>query len=102
MSEILPSLGFQLGAGAIGGFIVGYAVKKISKLVAILVGLFIALLIYLGTSGVISINYGALWNMIEGSLQYAKSGASWFISIISLLPFAGSFIAGLLLGFKVG
>jgi uncharacterized membrane protein (Fun14 family) len=40
--------------------------------------------------------------MIEGSLQYAKSGASWFISIISLLPFAGSFIAGLLLGFKFG
>jgi uncharacterized membrane protein (Fun14 family) len=102
VSEILQPLGFQLGAGAIGGFIVGYAVKKISKLIAILIGLFIIALLYLGTSGIISINYEALWNAVNGSLHYAETGASWFVGIVSLLPFAGSFIAAFLLGFKLG
>jgi uncharacterized membrane protein (Fun14 family) len=102
MSEFLPSLGFQLGAGAIGGFIAGYAVKKISKLVAILIGLIILGLIYLSTQGIISINYGALWTSLEGSLGFAGSAFSWLVGVISLLPFAGSFLASFLLGFKLG
>ncbi|MBS7632512.1 hypothetical protein KEJ15_02665 [Candidatus Bathyarchaeota archaeon] len=102
MSELLPSVGFQLGAGSIGGFIVGYAVKKISKLLAIVVGLFVVALIYLGTQGIISINYNALWGSIEGAFGLAGSTFSWIVGVISLLPFAGSFILGFLLGFKLG
>jgi len=102
MSDIFPSLGFQLGAGGIGGFIVGYAVKKISKLVAIVIGLFLIALIYLGTQGIISINYDALFKAMENALGLAGSGLSWLVGIISLLPFAGSFVVGFLLGFKLG
>ncbi|MDH7564410.1 MAG: FUN14 domain-containing protein [Candidatus Bathyarchaeota archaeon] len=102
MSELLPSVGFQVGAGGIGGFIVGYAVKKISKLLAIVVGLFVVALIYLGTQGIISINYDALGESIEGALGLVDSASSWIVSVISLLPFAGSFILGFLLGFKLG
>lgn len=102
MSDILPSLGFQLGTGGIGGFIVGYAIKKISKLVAIIMGLFLVALIYLSTQGIISINYGALWDWLAGSSGLLGSAFSWLVSAISLLPFAASFIAGLVLGFKVG
>jgi uncharacterized membrane protein (Fun14 family) len=102
MSDIFPSLGFQLGVGGIGGFIAGYAVKKISKLVAIVIGLFLIALIYLGTQGIISINYNALFKAMEDALGLAGSGFSWLVGIISLLPFAGSFIVGFLLGFKLG
>ena len=102
MSELLPPLVFQFGAGGIGGFIVGYAIKKISKLLAILAGIFLAFLIYLATQGIIAINYEALWQAVGNFLSFAKEGASWFIGFISLLPFMGSFIAGLLLGFKIG
>ena len=102
MSEILPSLGYQLGIGAIGGFIAGYAVKKISRLIAIIIGLFIIALLYLGIKGIISINYDALWNSLADSLGMAGSAFSWIVGIISLLPFAGSFIVGFLLGFKLG
>jgi uncharacterized membrane protein (Fun14 family) len=98
----LPSMGLQLGAGGIGGFIVGYAVKKISKLLAIVIGLFLIALIYLGTQNIITINYDALWKAVESSLGLAGSGLSWLVGIISLLPFAGSFIVGFLLGFKLG
>jgi uncharacterized membrane protein (Fun14 family) len=102
MSEILPSIGFQLGAGGIGGFIVGYAIKKLSKLIAIIIGLFVVALIYLGTQGIISINYTALWNALSGSLGKVGSAFSWLVGVVSLLPFAGSFIVGFLLGFKIG
>jgi len=102
MSELLPSVGFQLGAGGIGGFIVGYAVKKISKLVAVVIGLFLIALIYLGTQNIISINYDALWKAMADAFGLASSGFSWLVGIISLLPFAGSFVVGFLLGFKLG
>jgi len=102
MSEVLQHLGFQVGVGAVGGFIAGYAVKKISKLVAVVVGLFIAALIYLSIKGIISINYDALWNSLAGSLGLAGSAFSWIVGAISLLPFAGSFIVGFMLGFKLG
>jgi uncharacterized membrane protein (Fun14 family) len=59
-------------------------------------------LIYLGTQGIISINYTALLDALSGSLGSLGSAFSWLISIISLIPFAGSFVVGLLLGLKIG
>ncbi len=102
MSDVLPSVVYQLGVGAIGGFIAGYAIKKISKLIVVLIGILIVFLLYLGTKGIISINYEALWNALSGLLSFAGQAASWLIGLISLLPFMGSFLAGLVLGFKIG
>ncbi|MBE0519423.1 hypothetical protein IBX35_00060 [Candidatus Bathyarchaeota archaeon] len=102
MSAVLPSVVYQLGVGGIGGFIVGYAMKKISKLIVVLIGLFITFLLYLGTRGIISINYGELWGALDDLLGFASQAATWLISFISLLPFMGSFLAGFLLGFKLG
>ena len=102
MTDLISPLAFQLGIGGIGGFIVGFAIKKLSKLILILIGLFIALLIYLGTQGVININYGALWDAASGLVSWAGSALSWLIGVLSLLPFAASFVAGFLLGLKLG
>ncbi len=102
MSTLLSPIIFQFGVGGIGGFIVGFAIKKISKLIAILVGIFIAFLLYLATQGIITVNFEALWDALAGSLTFAEESAVWLIGFISLLPFMGSFIAGLLLGLKIG
>ena len=102
MSAVLPSVVYQLGVGGIGGFIVGYAIKKISKLIVVLMGLFIIFLLYLGTSGIIIINYEQLWNALTSLLGPASQAAAWFVGLISLLPFMGSFLTGFLLGFKLG
>ena len=59
MSEVISPIIFQLGVGGVGGFVVGFALKKLSKLVLILTGLFILALIYLSTRGIIDINYGS-------------------------------------------
>ncbi len=102
MSEILSPLAYQLGVGGVGGFIVGYAFKKISKLIIILAGLFFLLLLYLGYSGIISINYDKLLEAIGNGLGLSGQAVQWLIGIISLLPFAGSFTVGFFLGLKMG
>ncbi len=102
MSEIFPSLGYQLGLGGIGGFIVGYTLKKISKLIVFLIGLSIIALLYLSTQNIITINFKALWDAVAGLFGFAGGAFSWLVGLISLLPFAGSFAVGFLLGFKLG
>ena len=102
MSEVVSPLVFQLGVGGVGGFIVGFALKKLSKLVLFLTGMFILALIYLSTQGIININYASLWGALSGLVNLFGSAFSWVVGIISLLPFAGSFVAGFLIGLKVG
>ena len=102
MSEIITPIVYQLGIGAVGGFIAGFVIKKIAKLFLIVIGLFIAALLYLGVSGVININYGALWDTVANGLGGAGQAASWLVGLISLLPFLGSFAAGFLVGFMIG
>jgi uncharacterized membrane protein (Fun14 family) len=102
MSEVLTPIVYELGLGGIGGFIVGFAIKKLSKLILFLIGLFILVLIYLGVKGVISVNYEALFAFISDLFGAASSALSWLVHTIALLPFAASFIAGFLIGFKLG
>jgi uncharacterized membrane protein (Fun14 family) len=102
MSEFISPLAFQLGVGGIGGFVVGFAIKKLSKLVLVLIGLFLLALIYLGARGIININYDTLWSGLSSLLGLAGSAFSWLVGVISLLPFAGSFLVGFLLGLKLG
>jgi uncharacterized membrane protein (Fun14 family) len=102
MSEILSPVAFQLGLGAVGGFVVGFALKKLAKLFIVLIGILVIVLLYLGTSDVISINFSALWGTIADWLGGAAQAASWLVGFISLLPFIGSFIVGFLIGLKMG
>ncbi len=102
MSELVSPLVFQLGIGGVGGFVVGFALKKLSKLVLFLTGLFILALIYLSTQGIINVDYASLFSALSGLIGSAGSAFSWLVGVISLLPFAGSFIVGFLLGLKIG
>lgn len=102
MSEIITPLVYQLGLGAVGGFILGFALKKIAKIFIVVIGIFILALLYLGVGNIIGINYGALSNAIGGWLGTAGQAASWIVGLISLLPFIGSFMMGFFLGFKLG
>ena len=102
MSEIITPVVYQLGLGAVGGFVVGFALKKIAKLFIVLIGIFVIALLYLSVNGVISINYSALWSTIANGLGGAGKAASWLVGLISLIPFIGSFMVGFLLGLKIG
>ena len=102
MSEVIGPVVYELGLGAVGGFVVGFALKKIAKIFLIVIGVFIAALLYLGASDIININFGALWNAVGSWLGGAGAAASFLIGLIALIPFIGSFAIGFFLGFKLG
>ena len=102
MSELIPPVLYQLGVGAICGFIIGFAIKKALKLLILLAGIFLSILVYLGYSGIITINFDKLFAVVENLFDLGQQISVWLTLIISTLPLTGSFIAGLILGFKVG
>jgi len=102
MSELLTPLVYQLGIGGILGFFAGYAIKKLTKLIAALIGALALLLIYLGYEGIITINYNKLIDKIQSLLGIIGQAPNLVTPIISSLPFAGSFLAGAAVGFKLG
>ena len=102
MSEIATPLVFQLGTGAVGGFVVGYAIKKVAKLIVVLIGVFLLALVYLSSQGILYVNYDKLFDAVSGGLGGAESAVGWLTPIIAHLPFAGSFLAGFFFGFKLG
>jgi len=102
MSELIPPVLYQLGVGAICGFIIGFAIKKALKLLILLAGIFLSILLYLGYSGIITINFDKLLDAVKNLFGLGEQISGWLILIISTLPLTGSFIVGLILGFKVG
>lgn len=102
MSEIVTPIVYQLGIGAVGGFIVGYALKKVTKIIAVVVGLFILALIVLGASGILMVNYGKLFEAVSGLFGESGQALGWLTAIVAHLPFAGSFMVGVFLGWKIG
>jgi uncharacterized membrane protein (Fun14 family) len=102
MSEIVLPIVYQLGAGGILGFVVGYAVKKMMKIVAVIIGIFALILIYLGHTGIIDVNYDKLSEAIEGLYGGAGEATHWLTPLVANLPFAGVFLVGAAIGFKAG
>jgi len=96
LSEVLI---YQLGIGGTGGFLVGYAAKKIAKIIAAFLGLYAASLLYLNHVGVVTLNYEKFMNVASTS---ATTLTNFFVSAVSGLPFAAGFVGGFALGIKKG
>ena len=94
-----------------GGFLVGYAIKKFIKLLAAIFGAFILVLAYLDHVGVITLNYEALKSYLSGAGSHLASafgslleggadfGTHWAASHLTLFS---SFTLGLIIGLKKG
>jgi len=102
MSEIVAPIVYQLGVGGVAGFVAGYTVKKITKLILIVIGFFVMVLIYLGYTGIINVNYNKLAEAVSGLVGKAGGASSLLVAIVAHLPFAGSFIVAFLIGWKMG
>ncbi|MHC1624526.1 MAG: FUN14 domain-containing protein [Methermicoccaceae archaeon] len=99
--QLFTDLPLQLGGGAILGFIVGYAVKKLSKLALIIGGILIAFALFLESKGYIVVEWQAVAELPTKIIPAFKEGVSLITGLALSLPFAGSFLAGFALGLKV-
>lgn len=99
---MLGSGATQLGFGAIVGFVIGYAAKKIVKLLVIFLGIFFVSLQYLQYQGYLSINYAKFQEAFElwAGKMFQTPEIPAFVT--SGIPFYGSLALGFFLGFKKG
>ncbi|MBA7642278.1 hypothetical protein ES703_49967 [subsurface metagenome] len=102
MSELLTPLSTQLGMGGIGGFAVGYSLKKLAKLTAIIIGFAFVGLQYLAYKGIIAINYAALKSWASSLMGQAGDAQGLIVDIFANVPYAAAFTGGFLLGLKKG
>ncbi|AFK22745.1 FUN14 domain-containing protein [Pyrococcus sp. ST04] len=89
----------DVGVGAVVGFIVGYALKKLMKIVIALIGAYVLSLFWLQQKGVITINTDALFNLTKQATTATLSLAD---KVMGILPGSAAFVAGFYLGFKKG
>lgn len=98
----LNGLVVQLGAGGLVGFVVGYAVKKLLKVFLVILGLGIVALMALSYLGVITVNWNKFLEIVSSIIPKVTEVTGPLQQIANALPFAGAFVAGFILGLKVG
>jgi uncharacterized membrane protein (Fun14 family) len=99
MLDIFTHVLLLLGIGGIGGFVVGYAVKKVIKILIVLVGLYALSLFYLAYQEVIELNTGKL---LEITASLIAQSVAFLSNTITYLPLSGSFVVGFALGITKG
>lgn len=99
MSDLFTSILFPFSSGAAGGFLIGYATKKIVKILMLFLGLYSFFLFYLAHTGVIEINSEKL---AEATCSILGQTAGFFSVLTAYLPFSGSFATGFALGIMKG
>jgi uncharacterized membrane protein (Fun14 family) len=101
LSELVIPILYQLCVGGIGGFFVGYVVKKVTKIIAVILGIFLLSLISLAYIEAISVNYNELIEVLS-KLAIPEQAAELLMPILANLPFVASFIIAFLIGFTKG
>jgi len=99
MSDLFTNILFPLGTGGAGGFLIGYATKKIVKILMFFLGLCSLFLFYLAHIGVIDIHSDKL---AEATSSFLAQATGFLSATIAYLPFSGSFVAGFALGIMKG
>ena len=97
MSEVLTPIITQLGIGGIGGFFVGYLIKKALKFVLI-IGAFAFAASYFTYENAIEVNYTQL---LARAQEFVTPAWELLFPLLSKIPFSGSLILGVIIGFTM-
>ncbi|MHC4690140.1 MAG: FUN14 domain-containing protein [Planctomycetota bacterium] len=101
-TTLVSPLTSELGIGGIGGFCVGYSLKKCAKILVTIMTFSFLGLQYLAQKGVIMINYLALEEWVINILGETNTFQGFFITLIAQTPFGVGFAGGLIIGLKKG
>ena len=97
MSESLTPIIYQLGTGGIGGFLLGFLIKKILKIALMIAG-FALVFFYFAFDNVIEVNYAQL----SARVAEIATAASQFLSpLLSNISFSSSLVLGVIAGFML-
>lgn len=97
MSELLTPVLYMLVIGGIGGYFMGHLFKRVSGM-AVTIGVFVFLLLFLAYTNAISLNLDELLANLTKFTDIL--GPLGFTALASSTPFVGSFVVGLVLGWR--
>jgi uncharacterized membrane protein (Fun14 family) len=99
LNESFAPILFQLALGGIGGFLIGYALRRVLK-VALIVGVVIFSLILLAYANVINVDYSGLSESTSSIVDAISPALDVLTPLFAHIPFIVSLICGLFLGFR--
>ena len=95
MTDVFSPILIQLGFGGIGGFFVGYLLKKVLKF-ALMIGVFAFIATYFAYESYMEIDYAQLVSRVE---EIATPAMNFIYPLISQIPAIGSLVVGAVIGF---
>ncbi|MCC6142156.1 MAG: hypothetical protein IT389_16270 [Nitrospira sp.] len=101
MNDMMSPALARGGASFMGGFLIGWAVRRTIKLAVIVAGLLMALLVAIKTTGAIDLDWTSIEASITHSLAWVQGKAEGFKEVLTgYLPSAGAGGAGTYFGFR--
>jgi uncharacterized membrane protein (Fun14 family) len=102
-ADTITSFSATIGGGFFGGFLIGYALKKVVRLIAIVIGLFLAGLAYLQYQHIASFD----WNRIEGTISTIANATTntfnnYNIETLATTNLGITLTGGMSAGFAIG
>ena len=99
LNESFAPILFQLCIGGIGGFLIGYAIRKVFK-IALILGIIVFSLIFLAYTNVINVDYGGLAEIVSNFVNAVNPALNLLTPLLAHLPFIVSLVLGIFLGFR--
>jgi len=97
MEDLISPILSMLVIGGVAGYFAGHLVKRVSGM-ALTIGVFAFIIIVIAYTGNFDINFNAITANISNILSIiAPLG---IVALVSSVPFAASFIAGLFIGYR--
>jgi uncharacterized membrane protein (Fun14 family) len=97
MEDLISPLVFMLIIGGVSGYLAGRIFKRVTGR-ALAIGVFAFILIFLAYTGNLDVNFDALAANISSVVDIVATLG--IITLVSSVPFAASFIAGLFVGYR--
>ena len=101
VSEPLTAILFQVAIGGIGGFLIGFTLRKIAK-IALIIAVVVFALIFLEYTNVTDVEYNGLLDMASTFVETVNPALNLIIPILTHLPFIVSLCFGMFIGVRKG
>ena len=103
MLDVDPTtLGFEFGASAVLGGVLGFATKQVAKLLAIVIGVQLMGFRYLESQEIIIVDWNRLSAGLLETRDQAQEGVHWLESMLSMAAVGAGFTSGFLIGYHRG
>ena len=99
ISESFAPVLFQIVIGGIGGFLIGYVIKKVLKIALLLLAIVFSLM-FLAYTNVIDVDYDELSGMAATFVTAIDPALNFITPLLANIPFIVCLIIGFFLGIR--